>query len=430
MILGYVLSRFPLITETFIAREVVELERRGATVWVAPLRREAAAAHHPSSRALLPRLRPIRRSVAAHWAHVVRANLTMWRRHPRRYVEIWRAALAGSRGDRNLQAGALLFWPRVVAIAYDFERLGVEHVHAHFATHPALAALIVHRLTGIPFSFTVHAHDLFAHPCMLPEKMAAARFVVTISHFNRRRLLALAAPGNTHALAAKLHVVRCGVRCEDYATARAISVAPPGVLRLLTVASLQPYKGHAVLLAACTRLSSPFELRLIGNGPLRSRLEAEARRLGLGDRVLWLGAQDERQVRRALADCDVFVLPSVVEPSGRMEGIPVALIEAMAAGRAIVATRLSGIPELVASPAEGCLVPPGDAAALAAALAALVDPERRRRMGRAAQRKVNSEFHLAPAVAQLEELFAASGAVFRRQQPLAPTVAATSKVAA
>lgn len=297
MILGYVLSRFPLLTETFIAREVVALEAGGATVWVAPLRRERGAARHGSSRALLARLRPVRRGWGARWLALGRANLTLWRRDPGRYCAAWCEALAGSRGDLKLWAGALLYWPRAVEMAFDFERLGVEHVHAHFATHPALAALVVHRLTGTPFSFTVHAHDLFAHRRMLPEKMAAARFVVTISHFNRRRLLALA--GDDRALGAKLHVVRCGVWAAAYA-AGLPPAAAGGVLRLLTVASLQPYKGHQVLLEACARLRFPFELRLVGEGPLRGRLERATRQLGLADRVRWLGgAGRARGARRA-----------------------------------------------------------------------------------------------------------------------------------
>ena len=211
--------------------------------------------------------------------------------------------------------------------------LRVDHVHAHFATYPALAAWVAWRLTGTPYSFTAHAHDLFIHQAMLARKAADAEFVVAISEYNRRFLLGRGA--------ATVHVVHCGVDPERFPFRPRTPRTPP---RVVCVATLKQQKGHAVLLralAAARRRSARPRGRRPG---ARARSRREAARLGVA--VRFHGNLPEPAVADVLAAADVFVLPSVIAPDGDMEGIPVALMEALAAGLPVVATRQSGVPEL------------------------------------------------------------------------------------
>lgn len=398
MILGYLLSRYPLISETFILREMMELRRLDFELVVAPLLQVRAGVRHAATGAM-------DQHVAWHpWfsAGLAAAHARAAATVPQPYLGSLLESLGGSWGDLNLLAGALAYWPKAVAIAERFRREGVDHIHAHYGTHPALVALIVHRLTGIPFSFTVHAHDLYVHPRMLRAKTAAAAFVVTISEFNQRRLRELC-PADLHE---RIRVIRCGIRPEDY------EGPPPGrrsgPLRLLTVASLQPYKGHRYLIEACARLrmEMEFECRFIGGGELEADLRRRIRELGLEQRIHLLGPQPEERVRKELAEADMFVLPSIQEPSGKMEGIPVALMEAMAAGLPVIASRLSGIPELVEDGRSGILTPPEDAAALAAAIRCLESPQLRSRMGECGRLTVRRDYDLRRNVTRLAEFFA------------------------
>ena len=417
MTLGYVLSRYPLLSETFILREMWELERQGQKLRVYPLRRVRGKRH--------ARVAALRAPVWwAPWLGPLGCHLRWLRRRPGRYLGTLAAVLWHNRGDAKLWAGAVAYWGKAVAIAERLQRDRVDQIHAHYATHPALVAYVAHRLTGIPYSFTVHAHDLYCHRAMLGQKSRRARVVVCISRFNRDLLQAVAPPPR-----AAVAVVHCGVECAAYgalAAARRTEAADGGPLRLLAVGSLQPYKGHRHLLAACAELRRhgvALECRIVGGGELRPALERQIAGLGLAPQVRLDGPATEEEVQAALAWAQVFVLPSVVVArTGKMEGIPVALMEAMAAGLPVVASRLSGIPELVGGEAEGLLVPPADAAALAQALLRLRDPELRRRLGQAARRRVEAEFDLSANVARLARLWAAPAP--------SPTPAATEGVAA
>ncbi len=183
-------------------------------------------------------------------------------------------------------------------------------------------------------------------------------------------------------------------------------------LRLLSVGSLQAYKGHRVLVQACAQLRDRgvrLHCRILGGGGLAPALRRQIAALGLHAQVELAGAVTESEVAAALAQADVFVLPSIVAPSGQMEGIPVALMEAMAAGLPVVASRLSGIPELIRDGCDGLLVPPGDAEALAQAVLGLADAGERRRLGAAAQQRVRAEFELTANVGQLARLWQAAG---------------------
>ncbi len=375
----------------------------GHKLKILPLRRAASGRQHPETQALSSAM------VWPDWGPGAWIGAgSRWLRH-RAERSAWAELAWGGRRDFNLLAATLAYWPQVSRLADSCRAAGIRHLHAHFATHPAMAAMAIHRLTGIPFSFTVHAHDLFEHPTLLRQKIEAAAFVAAISRYNRDELLRLA-PGAEE----KLRIIHCGVPTGDYEElARARSAATPvseRPLRLLCVAALRPYKGHSILLEACARLRGrmEFELRLAGDGPERRRLESRIGGLGLAAQVRLLGWLTLPQVREQLAWADVFVLPSLREPGGRMDGIPVALMEAMASGLPALSSRISGIPELINSGANGWLIEPGDAAGLSEAIERARDAELRRRWGEAGRQTVAEDFDLLTCARQLSRAIASA----------------------
>jgi colanic acid/amylovoran biosynthesis glycosyltransferase len=402
--IAVLLSRFPLVTETFILREVEELERQGQPVRLVPLRREHPAVVHREAQAWLPRalFTPLlSRAILA-------ANARVLVRRPHRYVALFVRILLGSLRSFNVLVRTLALFPKCVYLAERLEREGIRHVHAHYATHPATAALIISSLAPITFSFTGHAHDLFVawRRPLLRAKVRRARFIRVISTFNQCFLRAL-----YPASAEKLRVIHVGIEPDRYRpgaspTRRAAGESSEhAAARLLCVAALQPYKGIPVLIEACGRLKAAghqFHCDIVGEGWLRESLESSIARAGLGDRVHLRGALRQEDVAALLQQASLFVLPSVVARDGQMEGIPVALMEAMAAERPVIASAISGIPELIDHGVNGLLVEPGNAEALADAIAALlVDAQRARELGGRGREKVLSAFRLDACTAAL-----------------------------
>ncbi len=396
---AYLVSRFPVTSETFIVRELEALERTGR------FELELRALFPSSDRALHDVARRwdervVRPGTGAALAGFGWAALT----RPLALGSVLGGVFAGYRRRPALLARALVAVLVACAHARDLARRPrLPHVHAHYATYPALAAWVCRRLVGTTYSFTVHAHDLYVDTSMLERKLADARYVVTISDYNRR-LLQRMNHGHT-----PIHVIHAGIDTSAYAF-RPRAVPGEGPVRALTVASLQGYKGHAVLLQALA-LGGPEVDRItfdfIGDGPLRGELEALVDRLGLSQRVRFLGSRSEDEVRAALDAADLFVLPSVVAGDGQMEGLPVALMEALACGVPTVSTALSGIPELVVDGVTGLLATPGDAASLNRTMADMVargsGPLDFAEAGRAL---VTREFDLGQSVSALSALLA------------------------
>ncbi len=403
---AYIMSRFPKITETFVLYEMKALEELGARVEVFPLLHEPPGPRHAEAAAYEER---------AHFTpflswEIVRANAKRMFGAPSRYFRTWWEMVSGTLGSPKFCAGAVVYFPKCVAFAERMEALGVEHVHAHFASHPALAALIVNRLSDIPYSFTAHGSDLHVDRTMLPSKVASASFVVAVSAYNAELIARECGEHRGH----RVVVIHCGT--DSSAFARRGGSAPAGKgdgstgdgdrrLRVVCVASLEEVKGHRFLVRACHLLAGrgvDVHLDLVGDGALRSDVEGLVEELGLSGRVTLHGAVPRPVVGRLLADADVFVLASHPTRSGRREGIPVALMEAMMSELPVVASALSGIPELVDDGGTGYLVPSGDPEALADRLERFVgEPELRRAFGRAGRAKVEAEFDILQGARKL-----------------------------
>lgn len=394
---AYVVTRFPTVTETFILREMHALERQGLHLELYVPIPERGGTMHPDAAPYVARMRTARSSSAA----VVLANAAWLVRRPAAYLGLLTTTLWQLRRSAHLLVRALVLIPQAGWMARDMQHRGIAHVHAHFATHGAFLAYAIHRLTGIGYSFTAHAHDIYVRRAMLREKIDRACFVVTISE---RNAVLLRDEGGA-AAAEKVHVVRCGV-------ARAL----PDQRRhrsgdgfsVLTVASLRDYKGIPDLVAACAlarRAIPKLRWKLVGDGPDRHVVEELVRQHGVGDVLELCGSQPEDEVARRLQQADAFVLTSVVLPDGRAEGIPVALMEALAAGLPVVATDISGVPELVIDGRTGHLVPERAPEAVARALVAIAqDPESAAALGTAGAAWVRQEFDLERNVSRMRAL--------------------------
>jgi len=386
--IAYIMSRFPKISETFILYEMIEQERLGYSVSLYPLLRERQPVSHPEVAAWLQK---------AHfhpfisWP-ILRANAHFLRRRPLAYVKVLFEVLRGTFGSRNFFFGAIGIFPKSVRFALEMQQEGIQHIHAHFCNHPAVAALIIHRLTGIPFSFTAHGSDLHVERRMLDKKVDAAAFAVTISEFNKQVMLQACGA----AAAEKIDIIHCGIDPEVFVPAPERQPGQP--FTLICVASFEEVKGHKHLVAACEQLQRDgvdFECHLVGDGPTRAAIEQQIAAAGLQQRVIVHGPLPRYRVVELLRRADVKVLPSVPTASGKREGIPVVLMEAMACGLPVVSSRLSGIPELVQADRTGLLLPPGDVPALVQALQTLAaDPALRRRLGQAGRERVLREFNL------------------------------------
>ena len=398
------MSRFPRLSETFVLYELLAVEEHGVEVSLYPLIRERSDVVHPEAVELC------RRATFVPFLSlpVLRSQLHWLRRSRRAYLGALRDLLRGAWGSFNFFVGVLGIYPKVAHAARLLEADGVDHVHCHFANHPAAAGFVIRRLTGIPYSFTAHGSDLHVDRHLLCEKLAEAAFAVPISRYNRDVMIDECGEG----VRPKLVVIHCGV---DTAVFRPAERSKDGPFTIVAIGTLHEVKGQHYLVEACRLLRErgiDFECKLIGDGPDRKALPRQIARAGLETRVTLLGRRDRREVAELLRAADVLAVPSVPTRRGKREGIPVVLMEAMASGVPVVASRISGIPELVDDGVTGMLVSPGDAESLARALARLhEDPGLRQELARAGRMKVVSEFDVHENAARLVREFEAHAKV-------------------
>lgn len=380
-----VLSEFPKITETFAYRNIVEFRRLGVDArvfYLKPLRREEVV--HGFMREIVGSAFTVgflsRPALGALLREAARAPRRLGRLLRAIAVAHWREPLRG--------LTVLAYLPKALALGEACRRDGVAHINAEFAGHPATAAMVAARAAGLPFSFSAHAHDIFVSQALLVEKARSAAFVRAISGYNVSFLKALEGfPAD------KLRLIRCGV---PQALLDAPGPTPPGdgPLRVLYVGSLLPRKGVTHLLEAlATAQGLDWRARVIGGGRLAGALASQAQALGIAARVSFEGARPAEAAFEAYRQAHVVVVPSIVGRGGRMEGIPVVAMEAMAHGLPVIASRLSGIPELIEDGVTGRLVPPGDPAAISAALQAIAaDWPAAAAMGARARERLAAEY--------------------------------------
>jgi colanic acid/amylovoran biosynthesis glycosyltransferase len=404
---AYIMSRFPKLTETFILYEMLAMQKQGIQVQLYPLLRERTEVMHPEALPLV---------LAAHYQpflslSILGANLHFLWKKPRAYLETLWVLLRANWGSLGFFTGALGIFPKVVGFAYQMEAEGINHVHAHFASHPAAAGFIIQRLVGIPYSFTAHGSDLHRDRHMLCEKVSEAAFVVAISNYNKELILS-ECQGKYRD---KVTVIHCGVDTEVF---RGRSNKTPhekgeNPFMILCIGTLHEVKGQAYLIEACRKLQErgiDFVCHFVGDGPDRVSLTTLVDQAGLRQKIRFHGGLPRDEIARLLLDADVLATPSVPTRDGRREGIPVVLMEAMGSGVPVIASNISGIPELVNDQYTGLLVPPRDATSLAKALELYFkDLSLRRRLGQAGRERVVGDFDLNKNAAKLAQHFMKEG---------------------
>lgn len=404
MRVGYILDQFPSLSETFILREMKALAERGFEIIPLALSTDPSELVHEDARPFVERM--VRRpsfASAAFWGACCRAFV----RVPGRCVVVKVSHVVGSLGRSwpfCRLMGAFYSAAAFTPSALDLE---LERIHAQFGSYPGLVGMLLHRLTRIPFSFSMHARDVFAEVSpFLREQLAEADFVTVCTEHCASIVRSVARPED----AGKIHLVYHGVDIEGFDRLLSAATGRPaeGPAKIVSVGRLVPKKGFDVLLRACARLKKEgreFRLTIIGDGPERQRLARTAAELTLGKSIYLQGRQPLPEVASALARGDVFALASVIAADGDRDGLPNVILEAMAAGLPVVASRLGGIPEAVTDGETGLLVEPGDEEALAEGLGRLLDdPALREKLGEAGRKVVVERFDVRQNVAKLAEL--------------------------
>jgi glycosyltransferase involved in cell wall biosynthesis len=396
--LGYLYSRYPVLSQTFCDAEMLELERRGHEIILAslyppktPLRHEylaklqAPIRYAPSSRDLDKLARKAKR--LGRWPQALVS------RHEDKYGAEYKAAL---------RARNALFFVEL------FERQRVPHFHVHFANRAAHTAMFVKAISGIPFSITAHGQDFMSdlgNDELLRELCANAEFVGAETDYSRD-MLATRCPESRD----KIFRVYNGIDLTRFPVAETKRHSD-GPIRFLSTGRLVPFKGFDILIEACAQLQNRalnFACEIIGDGPLRADLEARVVRHHLQERIHFAGEQSQNYVLQALRKSDIFVLASALDERGASDIFPTVIAEAMASEMPVVSTTVAGIPELVANGKTGLLVPPRDAPALADAMERVArDENLRNDFGRAGRLRIEHEFTIEKTIEPLLARFAA-----------------------
>lgn len=394
--LAYLNSRYPSLSHTFIEREIRFLRELDVEVRACSIRRPAAndllgATNETSSEETFYVLG----SVAG---LLVRAFAGMLRHPIRGLRAFWRGQRLSPPGWRERMKHVAYALEGIV-LARHLASQGLRHVHVHMANNGASVALLACRYDpGLEYSLSIHGSAEFFNVkgVRLREKVEGARFVRCVSSFCRAQVMAWASP----EIWPRLHIVRCGIDPTRFRLAKREAGGP---VRLAAIGRLDPIKGYPLLLEACARLGAggaDWRLELAGDGPMRGDLERLAKTLGIDGRVRFAGAVATDDIPAFLERADVLVISSF------MEGLPIVLMEAMAAGLAVVATRVAGVTELVEEGVSGFLAQPGTVEELHGALSrVLAHRPRFEELGKAGRRRVERDFDIRRTAREMKDLF-------------------------
>ena len=408
MRIAYLTPIYPMPSQTFIRREIAALEALGFTIDRFTLRRYSGELADAADDAERQRTCAILEAGAFGLAKVMVLEALG---RPLRFSAAMAAAVRlGQRSERGL-IRHFIYLAEACWLRRRVAQCGSQHVHAHFGSNSADIALLSHLLGGPAYSITIHGPEDFDAPrsLSLHEKVHRAAFVAAVSEFTRSQLYRWCGTEDWR----KIHVIRCGL---DALFLKAATVSLPEQPRLVNVGRLCEQKGQLLLVQAAAQLRDrglPFELVVVGEGPLRKEIEQLVDHLDLRDHVRFTGVLSNQGVRRELEAARTLVLPSFAE------GLPVVIMEALALGRPVISTYIAGIPELVTSRTCGWLVPAGAIDALTAAMAEALtaDPAELEEMGRAGRALVAREHDAHAEAKKLAALFSTR----RRPQHDAPT---------
>jgi colanic acid/amylovoran biosynthesis glycosyltransferase len=399
--LAYVLKRYPRLSETFILNEMLELQRQGIDITIVAFKDPGETIVHENVRALRAPIYYLPSKDCIAFEKLSVRSLTSFSEDT---SLLGPDALQGewSRDD-------YLAWLQAAVFAPFLKSLGIDHIHAHFATSATTAALALSAMTGIPFSFTAHAKDIYhesVHKKTLAEKIQRARFVITVSDFNREYLRGLVDAERRSARIIRLYN---GIDLDRFRP----SEEDKDPELLVGVGRLIQKKGFEYLIEACKILKAQgrrFRCVIIGEGEERISLEKRLEQYSLQGEVSLLGPRTQAEVIRIVQAAAAFVLPCVVGDDGNRDGLPTVLLEAMALGVPVISTAVTGIPEIIEDGKTGVLVEQKNPQALARAIHTLLDSAPlRRQLSQEALGKVRKDFNLAVNVKTLTGYFLSGG---------------------
>jgi len=393
MRLGYLYSRYPVLSQTFCDAEMLALERLGFELEIGSVYPPLTSLRHEHVACLCA---PIHYAPPQEILKISEKTAKTNGNWPRDLVERHERKYGPDVKAEQRARNALYF-------ADHFKRRGVDHVHVHFANRAAHTAMFLKAISGIPFSVTAHGQDFMkdlGNDDLLREICDAAEFVAAETDYSRN-LLRQRCPDS------RIHRVYNGMDLTRF-PARHYEMSEDTVPRIVSIGRLVAFKGFEYLIDACAELARKglnFTCEIIGDGPLRADLQARIKKLNLSHRIHLLGSLSQGAVLEKLRAADIFALASVTDAQGASDVFPTVIIEAMAAACPVVSTHLAGIPESVVHGETGLLVPPEDTIALAGALGRLIqDAKLRLHYGRAGRERIEQHFRIEHTVAPLIEL--------------------------
>ncbi|MDZ7266769.1 MAG: glycosyltransferase [candidate division KSB1 bacterium] len=398
-VVAVILKGYPRLSETFITNEMLLLEQLGFQLHIFALRNPAEAKIHENVRRVQARVTYLPDYFWPEVRAFLKANLRLWWRRPKVYWQAFR--YAAWRSLRQRSSSTIKRFAQAAYLVQNFlllpdckgaaraGRVDIAHFYAHFSHGPTTVAYFAKWLTGIGYSFSAHAKDIYLQEHdFLREKLLAASMVTTCTEYNRNHLQQIAGPGR--------EILRCYHGLDTDFFCAPVKPRREGLPRILSIGRFVPKKGFPTLIQALHLLRQQgleFRCHLIGGGELKEQLRTQIRSLGLHDCVELLPALSQHELLEYYCQADLFALACEVQSDGDRDGIPNVIVEAMAMEIPVVSTNISGIPECVDHGVTGLLVPEKNPQAFAAAMATLLrDPELARAFGRAGRAKVIREF--------------------------------------
>lgn len=355
---GYIVKMFPRLSETFILNEILELESRGVEVVIFSLKKPNEGRFHPQLAKLKAQVFYLDELDVKKWANWIESE---WPTLSPNSGELWK--LLNEAFDQKDIRRIDWIWGSAWLAAHAL-KLGIAHLHAHFATLPSTYAYFAHRVSRIPFSFTAHAKDIFVYDTeehFLREKASFASFIVTVTKFNLRYLREKLPLVDER----KIRVIYNGINVEYFGHEENLQREPN---LILSVGRLVAKKGFNILLDACKILKDlgvSYRCLIVGEGNELENLESQKENLGLGSDVIFVGPKNLDEVRALMHQATIFCLPCVIAPDNNVDALPTVLLESLAAGLPSISTAVSGIPEIIDNGIDGILVKPEDPASLA-----------------------------------------------------------------
>jgi glycosyltransferase involved in cell wall biosynthesis len=403
-----ILKGYPRISETFISNEIQLLEKLGFAIHLFSMRQPRENFTHDSVKQIRAAVDYLPETLVKPLPRLIYHNFRLAAKNPAIYGAALKTAYR-----RFLRTRKSATIKHLLQAGYLVHRLlpdsRVTHLHAHFAHSPTSVAMFTSRLAGIPFSFTAHAKDIYtSDPRQIREKIGLARFVVTCTEYNRKHLRELSDGYET-----SIHRNYHGIDIQLFSDNNERPTIPSEPYKILTIARLTAKKGlptiYKALRILCDQGVSLHHTH-IGGGEDRDKINTLINDLDLGSVTELLGTQPHQVVLAQYKHADLFVLGCEVAPNGDRDGIPNVLVESMAVGLPVVATHISGIPELVENEKTGLLVPPGQPDKLAESmLRMLTDGDLRNRVTAAGKQHVAREFDNRKLIQELAGVYAQEG---------------------